>query len=251
MPINWNGYDSGLKAGVAALITSVVGPLPYTYSVQQGLRSIPQQNALYAQGRSVPGAIVTDAIGGSSPHNYGMAVDLYPVVGGTLDWGTPPAGAAQAAWQALWAAIAANPYLLSGVGFVLANGQNDPGHVEIKNWEVYENIPLPNAAAAVASAPVTASAVPANPDGTPTYNGGDYNPLDTSNPYNQNPTNPDGSPTYNGEPYDPSDPDNPYTIAGGLPPAPLAKSGGLSMFALLAVVAVVGVGYMAYRRSQR
>jgi peptidoglycan L-alanyl-D-glutamate endopeptidase CwlK len=41
-----------------------------------GLRSIAEQDALYAQGRTTPGKIVTNAKGGSSWHNFGLAVDL-------------------------------------------------------------------------------------------------------------------------------------------------------------------------------
>lgn len=40
-----------------------------------GLRSIEDQNKLYAEGRSTLGEIVTDARGGESPHNYGCATD--------------------------------------------------------------------------------------------------------------------------------------------------------------------------------
>lgn len=43
--------------------------------VVQGLRTIQEQNALYAQGRTTPGKIVTNAKGGSSFHNYGLAID--------------------------------------------------------------------------------------------------------------------------------------------------------------------------------
>ena len=39
-------------------------------------RSIEQQNELYAQGRTTEGAIVTNAKGGTSYHNFGLAVDL-------------------------------------------------------------------------------------------------------------------------------------------------------------------------------
>jgi D-alanyl-D-alanine carboxypeptidase len=42
----------------------------------EGFRSIDQQNALYAQGRTTPGAIVTNAKGGESLHQYGIAVDF-------------------------------------------------------------------------------------------------------------------------------------------------------------------------------
>lgn len=44
--------------------------------VVQGLRTIEEQDALYAQGRTAPGNIVTKAKGGASFHNYGLAIDI-------------------------------------------------------------------------------------------------------------------------------------------------------------------------------
>ena len=44
--------------------------------VVQGLRTIDEQNAIYAQGRTTPGKIVTKARGGHSYHNYGLAIDF-------------------------------------------------------------------------------------------------------------------------------------------------------------------------------
>lgn len=44
--------------------------------IVQGLRTIDEQNALYAQGRTKPGARVTNAKGGTSWHNYGVAIDI-------------------------------------------------------------------------------------------------------------------------------------------------------------------------------
>lgn len=44
--------------------------------ITQGLRTIAEQDALYAQGRTRPGQIVTNAKGGTSYHNYGLAVDF-------------------------------------------------------------------------------------------------------------------------------------------------------------------------------
>jgi peptidoglycan L-alanyl-D-glutamate endopeptidase CwlK len=41
-----------------------------------GLRTWEEQDALYAQGRTKPGKRVTKAPGGSSWHNFGLAVDL-------------------------------------------------------------------------------------------------------------------------------------------------------------------------------
>lgn len=47
-----------------------------TFEVLSGLRSYSQQAALYAQGRTRLGKIVTKARPGSSWHNYGLAIDL-------------------------------------------------------------------------------------------------------------------------------------------------------------------------------
>lgn len=43
--------------------------------ITQGLRTIAEQNALYEQGRTKPGKVVTNARGGYSYHNYGLAFD--------------------------------------------------------------------------------------------------------------------------------------------------------------------------------
>ncbi|RYI24991.1 peptidase [Bacillus infantis] len=44
--------------------------------ITQGLRTIAEQNNLYAQGRTAPGDKVTNAKGGESYHNFGLAVDF-------------------------------------------------------------------------------------------------------------------------------------------------------------------------------
>jgi peptidoglycan L-alanyl-D-glutamate endopeptidase CwlK len=41
-----------------------------------GLRTYVEQDALYAQGRTAPGSIVTNAKGGYSNHNFGIAFDI-------------------------------------------------------------------------------------------------------------------------------------------------------------------------------
>jgi len=41
-----------------------------------GTRTYEEQDALYAQGRTAPGAIVTNARGGHSNHNFGIAFDV-------------------------------------------------------------------------------------------------------------------------------------------------------------------------------
>ena len=49
-------------------------------------RSWDEQDVLYAQGRTKPGNIVTDAKGGESYHNWGLAFDCAPVTNGLIDW---------------------------------------------------------------------------------------------------------------------------------------------------------------------
>ena len=51
-------------------------------NITQTLRSIEYQNKLYAQGRTLPGGIVTNAQGGNSMHNYGIAVDFAVIKNG-------------------------------------------------------------------------------------------------------------------------------------------------------------------------
>lgn len=44
--------------------------------ITQAFRTFAEQDALYAQGRTKPGAKVTNAKGGQSSHNYGLAIDI-------------------------------------------------------------------------------------------------------------------------------------------------------------------------------
>ena len=54
--------------------------------VVQGLRTYQEQDALYQQGRTKPGPIVTNAPAGSSYHNYGLAIDFCPGIPGVTPW---------------------------------------------------------------------------------------------------------------------------------------------------------------------
>jgi len=49
-------------------------------------RDFESQNALYAQGRTTKGSVVTNAKGGDSFHNYRMAFDVVPIVNGKAIW---------------------------------------------------------------------------------------------------------------------------------------------------------------------
>jgi peptidoglycan L-alanyl-D-glutamate endopeptidase CwlK len=65
--------NSAKDAGIDLLITS-------TY------RDNASQNALYAQGRTAAGRIVTNAKAGQSFHNYRCAVDVVPLINGKPVW---------------------------------------------------------------------------------------------------------------------------------------------------------------------
>jgi peptidoglycan LD-endopeptidase CwlK len=58
----------------------------FPFRVTQGLRTYADQDALYAQGRTAPGSIVTEAQGGYSTHNFGLACDVVPFIDGVADW---------------------------------------------------------------------------------------------------------------------------------------------------------------------
>jgi peptidoglycan L-alanyl-D-glutamate endopeptidase CwlK len=50
--------------------------------ITSGLRTWEEQDKLYAQGRTAPGSKVTNARGGESNHNYGLAFDVVPMENG-------------------------------------------------------------------------------------------------------------------------------------------------------------------------
>lgn len=60
----------------ARALVQKAASLGITIKVISGLRTYAEQNALYAQGRSKPGRIVTNARGGYSNHNFGIAFDI-------------------------------------------------------------------------------------------------------------------------------------------------------------------------------
>lgn len=62
-------------------------PATIAIRLPQTLRTIDEQNALYAQGRNGDTRpIVTKARGGSSFHNYGLAIDFALLYNGKLSW---------------------------------------------------------------------------------------------------------------------------------------------------------------------
>lgn len=105
----------------------------HTIEVVQGLRTFEEQDALFAQGRTRPGQIVTRARGGESNHNYGLAVDLCPFVNGKPDWNAP-----HSVWLAIGEAAAARGLQWGGnwKKFI------DKPHVELGNLTVSQCMAL-------------------------------------------------------------------------------------------------------------
>ena len=64
----------------AAMPAGVVCRFTYT------LRTNAEQDALYAQGRTKPGPIVTYSKAGESYHNYGLAIDFCLIINGKVSW---------------------------------------------------------------------------------------------------------------------------------------------------------------------
>jgi peptidoglycan L-alanyl-D-glutamate endopeptidase CwlK len=72
-----------LRAQEAARIfLGVFANAEYTVRIISGNRTYAEQDAIYAQGRTKPGKKVTNAKGGQSNHNFGIAWDIGIFVGG-------------------------------------------------------------------------------------------------------------------------------------------------------------------------
>lgn len=72
-----NTLHPKLRAEAAAIYTEANNKLGKTrLRFSHTFRSIQEQNELYAKGRTKKGPIVTNAKGGQSYHNYGLAVDI-------------------------------------------------------------------------------------------------------------------------------------------------------------------------------
>ena len=89
-------------------------------------RTIKEQNDLYKQGRTTKGSIITNAKGGQSPHNFGLAVDCVPMKGTDCWWNAP-----EGFWET-YGAIAESHGLMWGGHF---KSILDRPHIEQKNWK--------------------------------------------------------------------------------------------------------------------
>lgn len=80
---------SDLKLKVQPLAKAFIAACRYQgidILITSTYRDIESQNELYAQGRTKPGKKVTNAKGGQSFHNFGVAFDFVPIVNGKPSW---------------------------------------------------------------------------------------------------------------------------------------------------------------------
>lgn len=117
-----------VRAVFQGFIEAAEAGLNRTIRIVSAYRTIAAQQALWNQGRTTPGDIVTWAPPGSSYHNYGLAIDVCPLVTGTghLD--------EEFDFHALLPDAAAAG-LTAGLNFPA--GMTDPDHFEDKlgyNW---------------------------------------------------------------------------------------------------------------------
>lgn len=116
----------GVDAFFLSQVRLAVNPLPARYVMTYGIRTQAQEDALYAQGRTTPGPIVTWTH--KSAHVAGLAIDvaiLSPAGTPTWDYSDP-------AWGQLIEAIRASEWLHSGADF--PKGETDEPHIEALWW---------------------------------------------------------------------------------------------------------------------
>ncbi len=112
-------------------IVSEMARLGHPVRIVQGYRSIEEQNRLYEQGRTTAGAIVTNAKGGQSFHNYGVAVDFVFIKEGwnatdTLWQLLGKVGKAQGfEWGGDWQGFVDRPHFEMKLGYSLNDFQNN------------------------------------------------------------------------------------------------------------------------------
>jgi hypothetical protein len=75
-----------IRCSVKNFINEVEKTMGIKLRVIQGFRTYAEQDALYAQGRTTGGSKVTNAKGGQSNHNFGLAIDVAEIKNGKIDW---------------------------------------------------------------------------------------------------------------------------------------------------------------------
>ncbi len=114
---------------VTELLTKVNAATGRTWGISDGRRTMAQQKAIFAQGRTAPGKVVSNAPPGSSAHNFGLAVDIWPMKDGDFDWTAPDD------MFHIMADIAVSMGLTAGYFF---HSIHDAPHVETPRWKTQQ-----------------------------------------------------------------------------------------------------------------
>jgi len=110
--------------------------LGFEYVAISGNRTWPEQDALYAQGRTKPGKIVTNARGGQSNHNFGIALDFGVFRDGEYLDDSSPKTASNVhksvgaiakqfgiEWGGLWTSLVDEPHFQIATGLTMAQAR--------------------------------------------------------------------------------------------------------------------------------
>jgi peptidoglycan L-alanyl-D-glutamate endopeptidase CwlK len=83
----------GIHPDLIKVMQEAIKDSPVDFTITDGIRTVKQQQALYAQGRTKPGPNVTNVDGVIQKSNhqpksdgFGYAVDLYPYINGAIDF---------------------------------------------------------------------------------------------------------------------------------------------------------------------
>jgi peptidoglycan L-alanyl-D-glutamate endopeptidase CwlK len=96
-------------------------------------RSNEEQDQLYAQGRTAPGHIVTNAQAGQSAHNYRLAFDGCPLLNGKPIWNEPLSGPHWTQYGQI-AVACGMEWGGNWTGFV------EGPHCQMKNWKTVAGV---------------------------------------------------------------------------------------------------------------
>lgn len=118
--------EPDFRAQIEELLVKAEAATNRKWGISNGRRSMTQQRDIYAQGRTKPGKVVSNAKPGQSAHNFGLAADIWPLKGNDFDW-----GASAKTFKAM-ADIAVEMGLTSGYYF---KSIFDAPHVENPRWK--------------------------------------------------------------------------------------------------------------------
>ena len=120
-------FQKQVRGWVNEMVTSRIEPLIYC-----GRRTMEEQAALYAKGRTISGKIVTKAKPGESYHNYGLAFDWVPL---------KQSGKNADLWFADWdneTAFRLGEHV--GISFRLAGISWETGHLQSSDYKSWRDI---------------------------------------------------------------------------------------------------------------